>query len=169
MTTPSGLPLSALQFWGAARGAVAGRASTAEFFQALRDAADQFGGATSVPDFRTANQLRSAAASVRNAGEAFQRSPGSNVIDAAQIGRVPYGRDLSAQASMPLYHVGVELTTFDVETYRYNTDYRTVQFAGTMVMTKDELLAAVGQDAEALAETYGQFYSSHRVVEILAA
>lgn len=169
MTTPSGLPLSALQFWGAARGAVAGRASTAEFFQALRDAADQFGGSTSVPDFRTANQLRSAAASVRNASEAFQRSPGSNVIDASMIGRVPYGRDLSAQASAPLYHVGIQLTTADPTTGETTTAYRTVQFSGAMVMTKNELLAAAGQDAEALADTYNQMYVGHEIIEILAA
>lgn len=169
MTTPSGLPLSALQYWGVARGAVGARMSTADFFRTIREAAAAAGPNASTPDFATINQLRSAAASVRNAGEAFQRSPESNAIDAAQIGRVPYGRSLQAQAAMPLYHVGVNLTTANLETGETSTAYRIVQFTGALAPTKAELFAAVGQDAEALADAYGEAYVGHDVVEILAA
>lgn len=169
MTTPSGLPLSALQYWGVARGSVAARASTAEFYSALQEAAAQFGPDVRIPDFATVNQLRSAAVSVRNAQEQFQRMPDSNAIDASQIGRVPYGRSLDAQAAMPIYHVGVNITTSDRKTGAESTDYRVVQFTGTLPETKDELLRLVGQDAEELANTYGVDYLNHDVVEILAA
>lgn len=169
MTAPSGLPLSALQYWATARGAVGARLSTADFYQALRDAAVTFPGNASIPNFTTVNQLRSAAVSVRNAQEAFQRSPDSNAIDASMIGRVPYGRSLDAQAALPIYHVGINLTTADMDTGEATTNYRMVQFTGSLPATKDELLRAIGQDAEALADTYGQLYAGHDVIEILAA
>lgn len=169
MTTPSGLPLSALQYWGVARGAVSARLSTADFYAALRSAAEGFGPDVKIPDFATVNQLRSAAAQVRNSGEQFRKAPGSNTIDASQIGRVPYGRSLEAQAAMPIYHVGINLHTVDLNTGEQSSAYRVVQFTGALSMTKDELLSAAGQDAEALADAYGQTYAGHDVVEILAA
>lgn len=169
MTTPSGLPLSALQYWAVARGSVAGRDSTAQFYDKLREAAVQFGDVGKIPDFATVTQLRSAAVSVRNAQERFQRSPTGNNIDASQIGSVPYGRSLEAQATMPIYHVGLNLTTADRDTGETTTEYRVVQFTGSLPDTKEELLGLVGQDAQALADTYGSTYIDHNVVEILAA
>lgn len=169
MTTPSGLPLSALQYWGVARGAVANRVSTAEFYSILRAQAEILGPNANIPDFATVNQLRSNAVQARNAQERFQRSPGANVIDASMIARVPYGRSLDAQAAMPIYHVGINLHTVDMGTGEQSSQYRIVQFTGALAISKDELFNQVGQDAEALADAYGQTYAGHDVIEILAA
>lgn len=168
MTTPSGLPRAALQFWGAARGAVANRVSTAGFYQALHDAAGGFGLDAHGLTFSDVTQLRSAAVRVRNAAEAFDRAPASYAIDHRMIGQVPYGRDLAAQAATPIYQVGVNLTTVDLETGETSTDYRQVRFTNSLPATKQDLLDAIQQDAEALADTYGQAYAGHSITEVLA-
>lgn len=167
MTTPSGLPLPALQFWGAARGAAAGRANTQQFYAALNDAAAAQGMAGHGLSFATVTQLRSAAVQVRNSAEAFTKAPGGSAITADQISVPPYARSLADRNAMPLYHVGINLTTADDEG-NVSTDYRTVQFTGQLPPTRDALLLAVQQDAEALADTYGTQYLGHDVIEILA-
>jgi hypothetical protein len=168
MTTPSGLPLAALQFWGAARGAVNDRASTAQFYAALNAAAGSFNLESHGLSFQTVNQLRSSAASVRNASERFARAPEGNAIDSTMIGVTPYARSLGAQADMPVFHVGIYLTTADSETGEQSTDYRILQFTGGLPATKAALLAAAQQDAEQLALDYGVDYVGHTVNEILA-
>lgn len=168
MTTPSGFPLRALYFWGAARGAVAQRVGTADFYAALNNAATAFGLPGHGLSFQTVNQLRSAAATVRNASERFDRAPAGNAIDASMIGVPPYARSLDAQAAMPVYHVGINLTTADMQTGEQSTDYRIVQFTGQLPATKADLLAQVQLDAEQLASVYGTDYVGHDVQEILA-
>lgn len=167
MTAPGGLPLKALQFYGAARGAVAQRASTADFYAALQAAAVGFGQETHGLDFKTVTQLRSAAVSVRNASEAFDRAPGGSVILAEHIGVEPYARSLADRNAMPLYQIGINLTTIDLEGNE-TTDYRRIQFTGQLNLTKNDLLTLVQQDAEALAQVYGVEYAGHDVLELLA-
>lgn len=168
MSRVSGLSNRALAFYGAARGAVALRASTAEFFQAITDAAQAFGYESHGLSFAEVNQLRSAAVRVRNAADRFNRADGSTVLDASMIGREPYGRSLDQQAAQPLYHVTITLHTADPMTGDISSEFRRVQFAGDLAISKDDLLAALDQDAQQLADTYGQTYAGHDVIEILA-
>lgn len=167
MTTPSGFPQRALQYWGTARGAVAQRVSTADFYQALNDAATTFGLESHGLTFQEVNQLRSAAAGVRNAAERFDRAPDTNAIDARMIGVVPYARSLDARNDQPIYQVGVNLHTTDLDG---NTDTRFVyvRFTGQMNLTKGDLLQLVQQDAEQMALDYGVQYAGHDVLELQA-
>lgn len=167
MTTPSGLSRRAIAFLGAARGAVAQRATTAEFYTALRAHAtalqlDELG-----LTFHEVTQLRSAAARMRNAQDRFQAAPEANAIEANQIGRAPYGRSLDQQAAMPIYSVGITLQTMDNEG-EVTTRYTQVRFTDNLPSTKGELLTAVQQDAEALADNYNEQYAGHAIVEVLA-
>jgi hypothetical protein len=168
LTSPSGIPRAAFQFYGAARGAVAQRASTADFYSALRNAGATFGAGQGGLTFGDVNAIRSAAAQERNSAERFQRMPDANAIDASQISRAPYGRSLEAQASMPIYQVGINLTTINKETGESVNRYTTAQFTGQLPATKGELLAQVQQDAQALADNYDEFYIDHSVIEIRA-
>lgn len=168
MTTPSGLPRAALQYYPAARGAVGQRASTADFYQALRDAGTTFGPNAGALSFTDVNALRSAAAQERNAAERFQRAPDHYAVDASMISRAPYGRELAAQAAMPIYQVGINLTTAHTETGDETSRYVTVQFTGQLPATKAELMEQIGLDAQAYADNYGESYAGHDVVEIRA-
>lgn len=167
MTSPSGIPRSAFQFYSTARGAVAQRASTADFYTALRNAGTVIGTNQGGLSFGDVNALRSVAAQERNAAERFQRMPESNAIDASQISRAPYGRTLEAQAATPIYQVGITLTTQDQEGNQVER-YTTVQFTGQLPGTKAELLAQVNYDAQALADNYNEFYVGHDVLEVRA-
>lgn len=167
MTTPSGLPLSALQYWGAARGAVANRVSTADFYAALNSAAASFGAESHGLSFQDVNKLRSAAVGVRNAADRFSRAPDSNAIDARMIGVVPYARPQDDRNALPIHQVGLTLHTVDLEG---NQDSRFVyvRFTGQMDPTKGDLLQLVQQDAEQMAIDYGVEYAGHDVHELLA-
>lgn len=169
MTTPSGFPRSALQWFGAARGAVADRVNTGGFYQALRDAGATFGAAQGGLSFGDVNQLRSSAAALRNAQEAFQRAPDGSGLDASHIGVTPYARSLADRNAVPIFHVGINLTTADMSTGQTSTDYRIVQFTGSLPSTKGELMEQLANDAQGLADTYGATYVGHDVVEVLAA
>lgn len=168
MTTPSGLPRAALQYYPAARGAVAQRASTADFYQALRDAGTQFGDNAGALSFTDVNTLRSAAVQERNAAERFARAPEHYPVDASMISRAPYGRELAAQAALPIYQVGINLTTADRDTGEQITRYTTVQFTGQLPGSKGDLLAQIAQDAQAYADNYEEAYAGHTVVEVRA-
>lgn len=167
MTTPSGLPVSALQYWGVARGAVSARASTAEFYGALNDAAESFGNGGHGLSFQEVNQLRSAAVGVRNASESFLKTAADTVISARQIAVPPYARSQDDRNSSPMYSVGIMLHTMDDEG-ETTSAYRQIRFTGQMDFTKGDLLALVQQDAEALADAYSQQYAGHDVVELVA-
>lgn len=167
MTTPSGFNRRSLLFYGAARGAAAERASTAEFIAALRAGASALGLSELGLNLQSINQLRSAAVRQRNAQERFQRAPDVNAIDASTIGQVPYGRGLAEQAALPIYQVGIQLHTIDDEG-EVSSRYTTVRFTGQLEMTKADLLGQVQQDAEALADNYGESYAGHDVVELTA-
>lgn len=167
MTTPSGLPLSALQYWGAARGAAAQRVSTADFYAALNNAAASFGAESHGLTFQQVNQLRSAAVGVRNAAERFQRAPEVNAIDARMIGVVPWARGLDARNALPIYQVGINLHTVDLDGNQ-DTRFVYVRFTGQLDITKSDLLTFVQQDAEQMALDYGVQYAGHDVLELQA-
>lgn len=167
MTTPSGLSGYALAFFGAARGAVAQRVNTAGFYQALRDAGATIGTSQGGLSFSDVNALRSSAAGIRNAQEAFGRAPSEYAIDASMIGRVPYGRPLAEQNAQPMFTVGINLHTADSEG-EITSDYRAIRFTGQLPATKADLEALIAQDAEALADTYNAQYAGHDILEILA-
>lgn len=167
MTTPSGLSRYALAFFGAARGAVAQRVNTAGFYQALRDAGATIGTTAGGLSFQDVNGLRGAAAQIRNAQTQFERAPAEYAIDASMIGRVPYGRSLDEQAAQPMYTVGIQLHTADVNG-EISSDYRAIRFTGQLPATKADLESLIAQDAEALADTYNAQYAGHDVLEILA-
>lgn len=168
MTTPSGLPLKALQFWGTVRGTVANRGSTADVWTAINSHAANLGLEKTGLTLQSFNQLRSAAVSVRNSGEAFTDAPGGSAVTGEQIGLTPYARPLADRNATPQWLVGFTHITADDEGNE-SEQYRTVRFTGQLPPTKQDLLDAVEQDAEALADQYNSHHvgtSDHEVLAI---
>lgn len=167
MTTPSGLPLKALQYWGTVRGAVAQRASTADVWGAIRDMAAASGLPNLGISLQDFNQLRSAAVGVRNAGETLAKAPAEWGLNSSMIGVTPYARSLADRANTPQWSVGMYHTTADLEGNE-STDYRMVRFTGQLPATKADLELALEQDAEALADKYGRTHVGIESYELLA-
>lgn len=167
MTTPSGLPLKALQFWGTVRGTVAERGSTADVWAAINSHAANLGLESTGLTLQSFNQLRSAAVSVRNSGEAFRDAPGGSAVTAEHIGLTPYARPLADRNATPQWLVGFTHITADDEGNE-SEQYRTVRFTGQLPATKNDLLNAVTQDAEALADQYNSNFIGIDNPELLA-
>lgn len=164
MTSPSGLPLKALQFWGATQGAVANRGSTADVWAAINAAAAANGMASpdlSLGDF---NRLRSMAAGVRNSSEAFGRGQIGSAITSDMIGTPPWARPLGEQNALQMTQVTFLHTTTDGAGNLFN-DYRSVMFTGPLPATKAELLDQLNEDSQALADKYD---SAHVAIDNIA-
>lgn len=153
MTTPSGLPKKALQWWGVASGAVNQRASTADVWAAINSAAAAQGQDSAGITLQGFNQLRSAAVQVRNSAAALTAGQDANGIDASMIGKAPWGRPIGDQNAAPQYQLRFLHTTTDMAGNEESA-YRTIVFTGQLSATKAELLAQVERDAEALADKY---------------
>src|SRR5487761_1974693 len=134
MTTPSGLPLKALQFWGTTRGAVAQRLDTAGVWAAINSHADSLGLAKAGINLQTFNQLRGAAAQVRNASDAFNSSPGGSAVTSEHIGLTPCARSLGDRNNTPQWLVGFTHVTANMEGEE-SEQYRVVRFTGTLPPT----------------------------------
>lgn len=153
MTTPSGLPIRALQYWGVASGAVAARATTAEVWAAINAAAQANGQESAGLTLGDFNKLRSAAAGVRNASEYLAQGNPESVIEDAMIGSPPWARPLSEQNAAPMFQARFLHTTADDEGNE-SADWRTVTFSSGLPPTLDAFHTALQQDAEALADKY---------------
>lgn len=168
MTTPSGLPLKALQYWGAAYGAVQQRASTADVWAAINNQAGSVGSESAGVNLQTFNQLRSQAVGVRNAVESFDANTGEHAITGDQVGNVPWQRDQGTRNAAPKFQVTFLHETSDLEG-NVTEQYRSVYFTGPLLMTKQELLDQIERDAEALADNYNSVHigtSGHQVYAV---
>lgn len=154
VTTPSGLSRSALQYWGVASGAVADRAGTADVWAAINAHATSMGRDTAGLSLSDFNQLRSAAAGVRNSGEALAAGRAESAITGDMIGTPPWARTLGEQNAQPLFQARFQHTTTDLDGNE-STDWRTVTFSGGLPATHGDFMTALGHDAEALADKYG--------------
>lgn len=167
MTTPSGLPTKALQFWGVATGAVASRATTAEVWGAINDAAAAMGMSSPGLSLRDFNTLRSQAASVRNASERLDSGQFESQITGDMIGTPPWARDLAERNAAPMYQVRFKHDTADSEGF-ITSDWRTVVFSSGLPPTLAAFHDALDQDAQALADKYNTDHVAVSSVTILA-
>ena len=167
MTTPSGLPTKALQFWGVASGAVADRQSTAEVWAAINTAATNMGMDSPGLSLRDFNTLRSHAASVRNASEALASGFVDSQITGEMIGTPPWARSLDERNAAPLYQARFLHDTADAEG-NITSDWRTVVFSSGLPPTLSAFNDALGQDAQALADKYNTEHVGVSQVTIMA-
>lgn len=153
MTTPSGIPIRSLQYWGTVSGTVNQRGSTADVWQGIKDAAAANGldaPGLSLGDF---NRLRSAAVGVRNANEAFNRLAPADSLQAPQIAMAPWARSLAEQDALGKFQVRFLHTSTDAEGNE-SSAYKFTVFTGALPATKGDLLNVVDQAGQAMADEY---------------
>ena len=158
---------SILFAWGAIEQATANRASTAEVYQAIRDAATAQGmPAPSIP-LRAVNELRSYAVAIRNASEALERADTSTALLSDYIAQAPWSRDLAAQNAAPELQVRFEQSFIDQAGGAF-TQWRTLLISGAIPETIQSLYDHTEATAEALADEYGVTNAGIGAVQLIA-
>ena len=141
-----------LAFWGSIQSAVSQRASTADLWAAVRAAADAEGASLGGASAIDLGQLRSIAASQRNAMEDFSRARITDPLTSDLIAQDVSARGLQEQNLAPRFIVRFE---HDVTVEgQLQTLWRSSIFEGSLPATKSDLMNAVEGDAQALADDY---------------
>lgn len=142
-----------LPWWGNIQNAVSRRASTADLWATVREAAAAEGVILRGVSAIDMNSLRSIAGSQRRSLDELQRAAPDQTITSVMIGADLSSRGQQFQNLAPSWIVRFE---HDVTIEgQLNTLWRSSVFEGQLPTTKGQLLDAVTADAEALAEDYG--------------
>lgn len=141
----------ALPYWGSIQAAVGERASTAQLWEAIRNEPAAVRAGAPLPSFAGVNELRSLAASGRNAGERLQAAIGTEArtglaqsIDASMLSYGVSSRDQAAINTMAQYHARFE-GTFVLPDGSELKQWLTVKFG------QANMPGTVGELADALA------------------
>lgn len=143
-----------LRYFGAIRGAVAGHASTADIWGAIRGASESFGVETAGIDVQAVNVLRSYATQMRNAQERLSAAPDFHAIEGAHVADAPWSRPLERRNALGMWQAQFEHVT--VSDGVESRDIRTVIFNGPLPGdgSVGALRDAVEGDAVELANKY---------------
>lgn len=142
----------ALTYWGSIQSAVSDRASTSEVWSAIRGAAASLGLDSPGITVAGVNELRSYAASARNAMERIDRAPDSANIIGRYVSAAPWGRSMAEQNAVPRYQVNFEHTT--ILEGQEVTSWRPLMIAGAIPGTVGDLRDAVEAAGNELADDY---------------
>jgi len=140
MTTPGPQASSAARaLEGLIRGLSTERISTADLWSAIREAG--------IPaDFAAVNQMRSAAVSLRNAGEALVSALPSDALTSDMIGRSYYRGVPSSSASVAQYQINVPYSYTDTAGNSINSFVSTS--VTSLPSTVGELFDLAGQTVD---------------------
>ena len=147
---------AAMAYWGTIQKGVSTRADTATLWAAIRaDAAAHPGGAP-LPSFAGVNEVRSAAAAIRNSGESLARAlaverrtglPQS--IESRMMTTAPWSRTDAEIATLARYQVRFEAKFTALDGSQF-TQWLTATYpADAMPATAGELAAALAAKADA--------------------
>lgn len=142
----------ALGYWGAIEHAVASRASTADLWAAIRGVtADPSNKLTGI-SFREVNQLRSAAAGIRNAGQRLNAAEPDQVLRGNMLHTAPWARSEDQRELTPKLQVRFEHTVLNQGVPE--TEWRTYLHPGPAPQTVGDLRDLVDRAGRELARDY---------------
>lgn len=141
-----------LGFWGVIQAGVAQRASTADLWSMVRDAAAAEGVELHGANAIDLGQLRSLAAGNRNAGEQFARAAGNLGITTEMIGTELWSRAPLEQGITPRWLVRFQQTTESEG--EQSTGWRAASYLGNLPATKQQLLDELDAHAQDMAVDY---------------
>lgn len=155
-----------LPYWGNIQQAVSLRASTADLWTAVRDAATREGVALTGVSAADMSVLRGLAGGQRNALETFGQSRTDAAITARMIATDISARPVQDQLLAPRWIVRFQHdVTVDGE---LQTFWRSSIFEGSLPATTGDLRSAVESDAVALADDYGTTHAGVGAIQISA-
>jgi hypothetical protein len=155
-----------LLYWGNIQQSVSARASTADLWANVKAAAAAEGNSLGGVRMTDMNGLRSIAASQRSAMDNLQAARVDSVITGNMLGRDLSSRGLTDQSLAPRFLVRFE---HDVTVGgQLQTFWRSSFFDGSLPTTKGDLMSAVNQDAQALADDYDVTHAGVGRIQISA-
>lgn len=140
--------------WGSIVGQVAERASTAQVFAAVNQAAEDAGFDTGPGLWQAVNEMRSMAAVMRNGAEAFQAANPDATFTWQLAPLDINARDPETRALFPEYLVRFDMTYLDDQGEEV-TSTKTMRGDWAPGMTVQDVLGEVNEAAEGLAMEYG--------------
>lgn len=145
--------IKALVYWGVIESAVTKRASTADLWDAIREAAAAAGRPSVGVSASDISRLRGIAASQRNTAENLDRARPGDVITSSMIAQDIAARPLQDQILAPSWIVRFEHdVTIDGQ---LQTFWRSSVIDGSLPPTKGQLRSQIEADASAMADDYG--------------
>lgn len=140
-----------MTYWGDIQDAVSRRATTAEIWDAIKAVAAAQPGGAPLPSLQGVNEVRSAAAAIRNAGENLskalaveQRTGLPQGIEPSMMTVAPWSRDAQSIATLAQYQVRFQATFTAIDGSQFQ-QWLTAKF------TPDTMPSTVGELADALA------------------
>ena len=150
---------SALVYWGEIQAAVSQKATTADVWAAIRGAAAEAGLTSPGVTLQGVNEVRSAAAQIRNSGTALgqsrdvaERTGLAQTIDSSMMAVAPWSRDPQVLQTLSDYTVRFQMQTVDANGQTQTTWLTNLYPGGTLPATVGELVDSLG--------SYGQLSGS---------
>lgn len=151
-------------FWGSIMASARQRATTAQVWEAIRSRADELGVRYPSGILADVNRLRSLASGLAETSRRLERARDDQALTGRMIGQQVYARDLSAQATVPAFHVRFQLPVTTPEGTRQ--DWYTLEYGGPLPATVGDLRADLEAYAESLGEDYGVSIGAIGAIEI---
>lgn len=154
-----------LLYWNNIQSSVSGRATTAELWSAIREAAAREGLDSPGITLQAVNELRSSAAQIRNAGDRLMSEPAQNGLTASHIAEAPWSRPLEERASSPMLQVRFELSM--IRDGQLVTEWKTLVHSGRMPTTIADLQRIIERAGISLARSYDSDYAGYGAMSAL--
>jgi len=147
---------AALAYWGTIQAGVTQRASTADLWAAIRGAAASEPGGAPLPTIQGVNEVRAAAARIRNASESFgaardfsERYGVAQGITADMMSTAPWSREQQSLQTLADYQVRFEAQMTSPLGVQFTQTLTALFPNGTLPATTGELIDALSSFAPA--------------------
>lgn len=138
------------RYWPQIYGGAAGKVSTADLFDSIRQRAADLGLPSVGVGAQVISTLRGFASRMVASSERLNSSDPSLPISASLLAEPPWSRSTVEQATMPVYNVGF-LHTVQTEDGQTLSVWQTMVFTGGLPSTVGELQDQVASEAQRLA------------------
>lgn len=156
----------ALAYWGVIELAAEARATTADMWSWIRDAAEELGKASPGVTVQAVSYLRGVAGQIQERARLFDALADSRRVTGRYVSTPPWARALAAQRALPMFQVRYRHTFLNQGVEQ--TEWRTSMFQGRVNHTAGQLRQLIDLDAENMARKYGMEHVGVSDLQVMA-
>lgn len=153
-----------MAWWGTIQAGVSERLTTAELWDRIQARSAELGLATPPTMFQAVNEIRSQAASLRNASERLSAAAPGDAITSSYLAPLPYGGSMGGAGGPRTFDVRVNYSA--IRAGVPEDDYITLRYAGGLPSTVAELREEAQLVTESLVEGYGASLTGIGAIQI---